>query len=466
MKKKREVLFPYGDEMRLQFRKMKLTAILLFIVCVTFGNSFSQVRLTVRFEKADVRDVMQTIEEKTNYIFLYKDQIFDFSQKVSIDLIDAKFEDVLKSLCDQTNVSYEVRERQIILKEKDFTVSNGIQQQKPISGKVTDTFGVPLPGVSVVIKGTTNGTITDANGIYSLSGIPANAILQFSFVGMKGHEVTVGNKTSINVVLEEETIGIEEVVAIGYGSVGKKELTSAVSHISSKDFLKVSSVDPSMMIQGKVSGVSITNTAAADPNNQASIQIRGITSRAAGLGPLVVIDGVPGGNLTNINTNDIESMDILKDGAASAIYGTRGSNGVILVTTKKGSKDGTIHTTYNSMISASIPYNELDLLSAADYRKYRTASNPALDLGSNTDWIDKITRTGFTQQQTLTLSAGNNKSNYRASADYRDASGIDIRSGREEYGGRVSINHATNSGLLKHLAKYCSPCCVQEEFIS
>ena len=448
MKKKREVLFPYGDEMRLQFRKMKLTAILLFIVCVTFGNSFSQVRLTVRFEKADVRDVMQTIEEKTNYIFLYKDQIFDFSQKVSIDFIDAKFEDVLKSLCDQTNVSYEVRERQIILKEKDITVINGIQQQKPISGKVTDTSGVPLPGVSVVIKGTTNGTISDANGIYSLSGIPANAILQFSFVGMKGHEVTVGNKTSINVVLEEETIGIEEVVAIGYGSVGKKELTSAVSHISSKDFLKVSSVDPSMMIQGKVSGVSITNTAAADPNNQASIQIRGITSRAAGLGPLVVIDGVPGGNLTNINTNDIESMDILKDGAASAIYGTRGSNGVILVTTKKGSKDGAIHTTYNSMISASIPYNELDLLSAADYRKYRTASNPALDLGSNTNWIDKITRTGFTQQQTLTLSAGNNKSNYRASADYRDATGIDIRSGREEYGGRVSINHATNSGLL------------------
>lgn len=146
MKKKREVWFPYGDEIRLQIRKMKLTAILMFIVCVTFGNSFSQVRLTVRFNQTDIRDVIQTIEEKTDYIFLYKDQIFDFSKKVSGDFNDAKFEDVLNSFCDQTNISYEIRERQIILKEKAVTPSLNEQQpvKKEIKGKVTDSNGYHL----------------------------------------------------------------------------------------------------------------------------------------------------------------------------------------------------------------------------------------------------------------------------------------------------------------------------------
>ena len=129
--------------------------------------------------------------------------------------------------------------------------------------------------------------------------------------------------------MEEDTRYLEETIVIGYGTMDKKELTSAIAHVSSKDFLSSSSMDPAMLIQGKVSGVSVVNTGAADPNNNASIQIRGISSRAAGLGPLIVIDGVPGGNMSNLNQNDIESINILKDGAASAIYGTRGSNGVV-----------------------------------------------------------------------------------------------------------------------------------------
>ena len=197
-----------------------------------------------------------------------------------------------------------------------------------------------------------------------------------------------------------------------------------------------------------MAGVSVTNTAAADPNNRASIQIRGISSRAAGLGPLIVIDGIPGGNLTNINPNDIASMDILKDGAASAIYGTRGSNGVIVITTKKGSRDGKFHATYNGMLTASIPLHELDQLTAEEFREYRVPNNPTSDLGGATNWIDEITRTGFTHQHTVTLSGGTSQSNYRVSVDYRNATGIDIRSSREEYGARASINHTTKNGLL------------------
>ena len=153
------------------------------------------------------------------------------------------------------------------------------------------------------------------------------------------------------------------------------------------DVYKRQSVDPSMMIQGKVAGVSITNTGAGDPNNQASIQVRGVSSRAAGLGPLIVIDGVPGGNLTNINPNDIESYDVLKDGAASAIYGTRGSNGVILVTTKKGARDGNLHTSYNGSIALDVIKKDLDMLSPDEYRANRLASGTGYDLGGSTDWM-------------------------------------------------------------------------------
>ncbi len=242
---------------------------------------------------------------------------------------------------------------------------------------------------------------------------------------------------------------LNEVVVIGYGTMDKKELTSAISHVGEKDFLSVSSLDPSMMIQGKVPGVSITNTGAGDPNNQASIQIRGVSSRAAGLGPLIVIDGVPGGNLTNINPNDIASFDILKDGAASAIYGTRGSNGVILVTTKKGSKDGATHTSYSGTFAWDVINKELDMMSAQDYRDVRLGwGDRGVDLGGNYDWLDGVTRTGFSMHHTLTVSGGNERSNYRVSADYRDANGIDLRSNREEYGARASVSHTTKGGLF------------------
>lgn len=196
-------------------------------------------------------------------------------------------------------------------------------QQIAVQGVVKDQTGETVIGASVMEKGTTNGTITDIDGRFSLK-VSSKSVLTISYVGYKSKEIPVNGQTKIQVVLSEDNEMLDEVVVIGYGTMDKKELTSAISHVSNKDFLNVSSIDPSMMIQGKVPGVSITNTGAADPNNQASIQIRGVSSRSAGLGPLIVIDGVPGGNMTNLNPNDIASFDILKDGAASAIYGTRG----------------------------------------------------------------------------------------------------------------------------------------------
>lgn len=321
-------------------------------------------------------------------------------------------------------------------------------QQISISGTVSDPSGEPLIGVSVTVPGTKIGAATDIDGHYSLSA-DAKATLRFTYIGYKTQDIAINGKNTINVVMEENSELLEEVVVVGYGTMDKKELTSAISHVSEKDFLTVSTLDPSMMIQGKVPGVSITNTGAGDPNNQASIQIRGVSSRSAGLGPLIVIDGVPGGNLTNINPNDIASFDILKDGAASAIYGTRGSNGVIVVTTKKGSKDGNTHTSYAANFAWDKAVRDLDMMSAQDFRDVRLGwGDRGVDLGGNLDWFDAVSRTGFTMQHTLTVSGGNERSNYRVSADYRDANGIDLRSNREEYGARASVMHTTKGGLF------------------
>ena len=321
-------------------------------------------------------------------------------------------------------------------------------QKVKITGTVTDPGGEPLIGVSVKTGNSGAGAITDVDGNYYVEVAPTGTLV-FSYVGFEVRNEPVKNRRVINVTLKEKNDVLNEVVVIGYGTMDKKELTSAISHVGEKDFLTISSLDPSMMIQGKVAGVSITNTGAGDPNNQASIQIRGVSSRSAGLGPLIVIDGVPGGNLTNINPNDIASFDILKDGAASAIYGTRGSNGVIVVTTKKGSKDGRMHTSYSGMFSWDVINKELDMMSAQEFRDVRLGwGDTGVDLGGNVDWLDAVSRTGTAQQHTLTLSGGNDKSNYRVSADYRDAKGIDLRSHRREYGARASIMHTTKGGLF------------------
>lgn len=327
-----------------------------------------------------------------------------------------------------------------------FSLTLAAQTGPVVKGVVVDTDGEPVIQAGVQIEGTTVGVVTDIDGNFEINAAKGST-LEVSSVGFRTQRVYVSGG-DMRIVLETETTALDEVVVVGYGSMKRKEMTSAISHVSAKDFSSVSSIDASMLIQGKVSGVSVSNTAAADPNNYGSIQIRGVSSRSAGNGPFIVVDGVPGGDLTNINPADIESIDVLKDGAASAIYGTRGSNGVILVNLKKGSKDGNIHTTYSGSVTLNTPKQELDMLTAAQFRAYRTVKNPLEDLGADTDWFKETTRTGFNHLHTLTLSGGNAKTSYRVTADYRYATGIDLSSDRREYGARAGVNHTTKGGLF------------------
>ncbi|MEQ2517926.1 MULTISPECIES: SusC/RagA family TonB-linked outer membrane protein [Bacteroides] len=322
-----------------------------------------------------------------------------------------------------------------------------MQQDQKVKGIIVDEKGEVIIGATIQVIDSHERTVTNMDGEFTIA-VPQNSYLTVSYIGYETQKIAIGKQKLLRIVLKEENTLLNEVVVVGYGTMKRKEMTSAISHVSAKDLNQISSLDASMLLQGKVSSVSVSNTALANPNSTGSIQIRGISSRNASLSPLIVIDGIPGGDLTNINPADIESIDVLKDGAASAIYGTRGSNGVILVNLKKGSKDGQIHTTYSTSVTFNKVKNELDIMNAEQYRAYCIPSNPLNDLGSSTDWFDEITRLGVTHMHTLTLSGGTARTNYRLTVDYRNAEGVDLRSDRREYGARASINHTTKDGLF------------------
>ncbi len=332
MKKKREILFPFGDKMRLRIRKMKLTVLLTFLVIATFGSGFSQVTLSLHFEKASIQDVLQSIEKKTDYIFMYKDDIFHGATTISVDFEDAKFEEVLKSICDQTNVDYEVRDRQIILKERVNLPMPPAEQQpqkKEITGSVKDSKGQSLPGVSVVVKGTTIGIITDVNGKFKIDVPQSAKTLAFSFIGMKNQEIVMGENSTFNVTLGEESVGLDEVVAVGYGTQKKKDVIGSVATVMFDDaVINPSTSSVTEMLQGRASGLFVSN---------GGVLVRGVNSISNSTAPLFVVDGIISGG-GYVNPNDIESIEVLKDAAATSIYGSLASGGVIMIITKTGKK--------------------------------------------------------------------------------------------------------------------------------
>jgi TonB-linked SusC/RagA family outer membrane protein len=312
-----------------------------------------------------------------------------------------------------------------------------------VSGKVTDETGAALPGVSVMEKGTRNTSLTNADGNYTLSVTSANATLVFSYIGYESFEAKPGSG-KLNVVLKVSNTTLETVtvVAVGYGTLDKKEVTSAVTHLSAKDLLPQSGNGALMSLQGKVAGLTVTNSAPADPNSGPNIQLRGASSRSAGLGPLYVINGIPGGNIDNLNQNDIESIDVLKGGAASAIYGTRGSNGVIVITTKKGTSQSQVF--YDGYASMDLPTNQLKPLGRDEF----IAQKRGVDFGGNTDWLKAVSRDqALSHKQTVQVSGGSDKTNYILSFDYRNAQGLDLRSSKEEYGTRLNLSHTSDNNL-------------------
>ncbi len=323
-----------------------------------------------------------------------------------------------------------------------FSISTYAQNIQ-VTGKVTDKDGGELPGVNVVIKGTTQGTITNVDGVYSLTGVSSDATLLFSFIGFRQLEVPVDGQTTINATLEEDVIGIEEVVAIGYGTMKKSDLTGAIASVSNDVLEQKPTTSIESALQGRVAGVQV-RTRSASPGGGSSILIRGGNSIKSSVVPLYVVDGFPmePGEASLISPQDIQSIEILKDGSSTAIYGSRGANGVVLITTKKGQK-GDAKVTYSAYTRFEVPYNTYDLTTGEEMATlydeaqvnkgsapYFTGEDPKYPIpptiGEGTYWFDELTRNGFAHSHQLSVNGGTEKSSYRFSANYFTQDGIMI----------------------------------------
>lgn len=317
-----------------------------------------------------------------------------------------------------------------------LTVSVFAQGAYTVKGAVVDNVG-PVIGASVVEQGTANGIMTDQDGHYTLKVASADAIVEISCIGY----TTVTFKASeapATVTLVENSEMLEETVVIGYGSLSKKELSSAIVQVDKKDFFKGSMNNAMEMITGKVAGLNVSTSAATNPNSSSDFQIRGATSLSAGNNPLVVIDGVPGGDIRNLSPQDIESMTVLKDAASAAIYGTSGANGVILITTRKGSNDeaGVSHVTYDSYFAINTAKKPIEVLDPDEWVRSRRGN----DYGARTVWYDELLRDfSYDNNQYIAIDGSTAKGSYNASLNFKDATGVDLVDARREFGGRAAV---------------------------
>ena len=457
------------------FRIMKLTLglILLLIVQGWAINSYSQkVVVNLDLKNVDIIKVLDEIEKQTEFYFLFNYEQINSDKKINVKLSNSKIDEVLNTILEGTGLKYSIKNRQIIISKEssgelnEQHSSSSVQQQKSVTGKVSDSTGGPLPGVSVVVKGTTTGTITDFDGNYSLGNVPANATLQFSFVGMKAQELLVNGKTNINVTLIEETVGIEEVVAIGYGTQKKSDLTGSVDRVSVSGKAAQSNTNLLQALSGASAGVNIQGTglSGAEPN----LSIRGQTSLSASDRPLIVRDGIIyNGDIADINISDVESVDILKDASSAAVYGSRSANGVMLITTKKGKSEKPSVSFNMSYGYQDMTNNPMRVMNGNEYairnvdyyyqqdlyKWYKTNPTSASGkpvrpditdknivaarlrtqeeknnylAGNEIDWVDEVTRVAPIQNYNLSFSGKTQRSSYFVSGSYANEKGIQL----------------------------------------
>ena len=475
MKKKHKMMSILRMDTSEILLKMKLLASLLFAAFVSASaSSYSQgTKFNLNLRNASIIDVFQKIREQSDFVILYDEKILDLNRKVDVFVKNETVDKILDQIFEGQKDAYVISGPQILISKmneiskippseiKNIEVQQ--PQKKVLFGTVKDNKGLTLPGVTVHVKGSTIGTISDNDGNFRLS-VPTDAkILAFSFVGMKTQEILIAGKTIINVVLSEETVGLDEVVAIGYGTMRKIDMTGSAASVQTTELAKapVKSFDDALA--GRVAGVQVSS-ADGQPGSMPNIVIRGANSLTQDNSPLYVIDGFPMENNNNnaINTNDIESINILKDASATAIYGARGANGVIMITTKKG-KVGAPVVNYNSyygfqkvtnIIRSMDPYNfvklELELDPTAATTQYLTTPGRTLDdykTIKGVDWFGKCLQTAPMQSHDISIRGGNEKTKYSVSGSYFGQDGIFINTGYRKWQGRIYLDQAINDKL-------------------
>jgi len=459
----------YFQFLRKSFFVMRITLyfILLSSAFAFSSNSYAQdAKLSLQMNNAAVKEVLKAIEDQSEFIFFYQDQQIDLNRKVNIVVEGKRVQEILDQLFVGTTNVYMIKDRQItigrsqkLLANKDLSTESLTteeqQQKREISGSVKDAKGLVLPGVTVYVKGTSEGTVTDMDGKFRLPVTNNAKTLVFSFVGMKTQEITLTGKETFTVTMEEASVGLDEVVAIGYGSMRRKDLTGSVGSVKMTDLEKAPVPSFDQALAGRVAGVQVTSND-GQPGAAINIVIRGNNSVTQNNSPLYVVDGFPIENNDNnaINPSDIESIDILKDASATAIYGARGANGVIMITTKRG-KVGAPIVKYDGYYGFEYDTKKIPLLSPYEFVKLQLEINSvqatanyltggkSLDSYKDEkgiDWYDRIMQKGQMKTHNVSVSGGTDKSKYSASVSMVDQDGTVRYSGFKRYQGRVTLD--------------------------
>ena len=422
-------------------RVMKVTTILLLAACIQVSaRGFSQ-KVSLATREAPLTKVFKEIQKQTGYSFWYKTKDLDKATKVTLDLKNASLDEALKKCFENQPFDYFIVEQTIVVKPRDSSPAVvAAIMASIIKGRVTTAAGKPLSGVSVTIKASKKGTSTNENGEFMLS-VTKDDILVFSYVGYDTKEIKVGGQTTIDITLTESSTALNEIAVIGYGRQSRRNLSSAISTVKSEDLNAGAITDVGQLLQGKVPGLNIT--ASGDPNASAAVVLRGASTLNSFQTPYYVIDGIPGADISLIAPNDIASIDILKDAAATAIYGNRAANGVIMVTTRKG-KAGQMQVSYGGYVGLEKVSNQLSMMNAAELRSFATKNNlafaPADDKGANTNWQKAIERnSAVSTNHNIALSGGTEHSNYIATLNYANKEGILQGSALQRVIGRLAI---------------------------
>lgn len=468
-------------------------ALLLLTVYTTplQADTAKDLKISLSMENVPVRLVMNELEKKTRLTFFYSSGTIDTRRRVDIRLKDASLEDAIRDLFAGTGITYRISGRQIILEKKQIIGTDlgktpdpsqlrtwsgmnsdlerreaafiPVVQEKTVTGTVTDAeTGESLPGVSVVLKGTAIGTTTDTDGVYRLEipGPGPENTLEFSFLGYLTWEAAVGNRSTVDVALKKDVMGLEEVVVVGYGAVKKSDLTGSVSQIKTEDLQAVPVYSVEQALKARAAGVQVTQNS-GQPGGRIEVRVRGGNSMIGDNQPLYVVDGFPvTGGINFLNPADIESIDILKDASATAIYGARGANGVVIITSKRGKAGQKSRIEVHSSYGVQEETNRYDLLNAREYAEIanewlkNAGQDPFFNINEienpGTDWQDAVLRSAPIQDHTISFSGSSEKTRYAVSGNYYDQEGIIINSGVKRGSARLNLDHELNSWL--HMA--------------
>ncbi len=426
---------------------LKRISVSFFSLLLASQMTISAQNVSFSTNKVTLKSAFEKIEKASKYKIAYNSSQLNANRSVTLSKKSDDVFGMLTQLLKGTNCTYDLEGNYIIIKPLQKAQTSG--KKVKVRGVIKDETGEPIIGTTVRVKGQSEGTVSDFDGNFTLDVTDGNT-LQISYIGYQTQEFAVGKQHHFSIVLEEDKKILNEVVVIGYGTQKKGDITSSVGSVKSEDFTAGAINDAGQLIQGKIAGLSVTNPS-GNPVGGTEISLRGNTTiLGASTNPLILIDGVPG-DFNTVAPEDIESIDVLKDGSAAAIYGSRGTNGVVLITTKKSKGNNINEVQYSGYLSLSTIAKKPDFCDADDYRQQIKDGlrDAAWDLGDNTNWIDAITRTGLSHVHNISFKGGNAQTNYIFNVNYRNLQGIFKRSDKEEFQGRAEVNHSMFDDKLR-----------------